>query len=70
MYLDSSQHLQIFADEPTSGLDAFQAEKVMDVLSVLSNEGHTVAASIHQPRSSIVQSFKSLVLLAEGKRAS
>ncbi|RVX12677.1 ABC transporter G family member 7 [Vitis vinifera] len=43
----------IFADEPTTGLDAFQAEKVMETLRLLAQDGHTVICSIHQPRSSV-----------------
>ncbi|CAM6085848.1 unnamed protein product [Calypogeia fissa] len=56
----------IFADEPTTGLDAFQAEQVMETLKQLAEEGHTVIASIHQPRGSIYAKFDDLVLLSEG----
>ncbi|XP_020592864.1 ABC transporter G family member 7 [Phalaenopsis equestris] len=56
----------IFADEPTTGLDAFQAEKVMETLQQLAQEGHTVICSIHQPRSSVFKKFDDLVLLSEG----
>lgn len=56
----------IFADEPTTGLDAFQAEKVMETLSQLAQEGHTVICSIHQPRGSIYYKFDDIVLLTEG----
>ncbi|CEF97435.1 ABC-2 type transporter [Ostreococcus tauri] len=60
----------IFADEPTSGLDSFQAEKVMKTLSKLAKEhGKTVVCSIHQPRSSIVDLFDDLYLLADGRCA-
>lgn len=48
----------IFADEPTTGLDAFQAEKVMETLSKLAQDGHTVICSIHQPRGSIYYKFE------------
>lgn len=51
----------IFADEPTTGLDAFQAEKVMETLSQLAQEGHTVICSIHQPRGSIYYKFDDIV---------
>ncbi|XP_051149198.1 ABC transporter G family member 7 [Andrographis paniculata] len=56
----------IFADEPTTGLDAFQAEKVMETLRKLAEDGHTVICSIHQPRGSVYAKFDDIVLLAEG----
>nr|ATB19618.1 putative ABCG7 [Juniperus microsperma] len=56
----------IFADEPTTGLDAFQAEKVMETLQKLAQDGHTVVCSIHQPRGSIYAKFDDLILLSEG----
>ncbi|KAH8948150.1 hypothetical protein BDL97_11G081100 [Sphagnum fallax] len=56
----------VFADEPTTGLDAFQAEKVMETLRKLAQEGHTVVCSIHQPRGSIYSKFDDLVLLSSG----
>ena len=60
----------IFADEPTSGLDSFQAQRVMETLSRLAREhGKTVICSIHQPRSSIVDLFDDLCLLAGGRVA-
>lgn len=60
----------IFADEPTSGLDSFQAQRVMETLSNLAREQNkTVICSIHQPRSSIVELFDDLYLLAGGRCA-
>eukprot|EP01018_Ginkgo_biloba_P029412 Gb_36404 [translate_table: standard] len=56
----------IFADEPTTGLDAFQAERVMETLRQLAQEGHIVVCSIHQPRGSIYAKFDDLILLSEG----
>ncbi|XP_024394887.1 ABC transporter G family member 7 [Physcomitrium patens] len=56
----------IFADEPTTGLDAFQAERVMETLRKLAEEGHTVVCSIHQPRGSIYSKFDDLILLSSG----
>ncbi|XP_072964330.1 ABC transporter G family member 7 [Typha angustifolia] len=56
----------IFADEPTTGLDAFQAEKVMETLRQLTEDGHTVICSIHQPRGSVYGKFDDIVLLSEG----
>ncbi|KAG5005279.1 hypothetical protein GYH30_029214 [Glycine max] len=56
----------IFADEPTTGLDAFQAEKVMETLQQLAQDGHTVICSIHQPRGSVYSKFDDIILLTEG----
>lgn len=49
-----------------SGLDAFQAEKVMENLRQLAQDGHTVICSIHQPRSSVYAKFDDVVLLTDG----
>ncbi|KAA8490515.1 ABC transporter G family member 7 [Porphyridium purpureum] len=59
----------VFADEPTTGLDSFQAEKVMQALRKLADEGHTVVISIHQPNERVYKMFDDLLLLAEGGRA-
>uniref|UniRef100_I1NFU5 ABC transporter domain-containing protein n=1 Tax=Glycine max TaxID=3847 RepID=I1NFU5_SOYBN len=56
----------IFSDEPTTGLDAFQAEKVMETLQQLAQDGHTVICSIHQPRGSVYSKFDDIILLTEG----
>ncbi|KAF3796883.1 ABC transporter G family member 7 [Nymphaea thermarum] len=56
----------VFADEPTTGLDAFQAERVMETLQQLAQDGHTVICSIHQPRGSVYEKFDDIVLLSEG----
>jgi energy-coupling factor transporter ATP-binding protein EcfA2 len=50
-----------------SGLDAFQAEKVMETLRQLAEDGHTVICSIHQPRGSVYSKFDDIVLLSEGE---
>jgi len=50
----------------SSGLDAFQAEKVMETLRQLAQDGHTVICSIHQPRGSVYGKFDDIVLLTEG----
>ncbi|CAN6478096.1 unnamed protein product [Victoria cruziana] len=47
-------------------LDAFQAERVMETLQQLSQDGHTVICSIHQPRGSVYAKFDDIVLLSEG----
>jgi len=52
-----------------SGLDAFQAEKVMETLQQLAQDGHTVICSIHQPRGSVYSKFDDIILLTEGSLA-
>jgi ABC-type transport system involved in cytochrome bd biosynthesis fused ATPase/permease subunit len=47
----------LFLDEPTTGLDSFAALNVMEHMSELARVGHTVIASIHQPRSAIWDMF-------------
>jgi ABC-type multidrug transport system ATPase subunit len=49
------------------GLDAFQAEKVMETLRQLAEDGHTIICSIHQPRGSVYGKFDDVVLLSEGE---
>lgn len=43
------------------------APQVVHTLKSLAEAGHTVVASIHQPRSSIFALFDDLVLLSEGE---
>ena len=48
----------IFLDEPTSGLDSFAALNVMQYMRTLTDtKGHTVIASVHQPRVGIWNMF-------------
>eukprot|EP00884_Botryococcus_braunii_P017815 jgi/Botrbrau1/4717/Bobra.0218s0033.2 len=58
----------IFLDEPTSGLDSFAALNVMDHLSQLAGMGHTIIASIHQPREGIWNMFHKVAVLSEGNQ--
>lgn len=39
----------IILDEPTSGLDSNKAGRVLKILKKLSNEGHSIIFTIHQP---------------------
>lgn len=59
----------LFLDEPTSGLDASNALRIMRLLRTLANSGHTIIASIHQPRSSIFKMFDRVLVLDHGKEA-
>ena len=54
--------------QPTSGLDAFSAQSVMQALSGLAKRGHTVVASLHQPRGSVFSLCDDVMLLADGGR--
>eukprot|EP00884_Botryococcus_braunii_P015425 jgi/Botrbrau1/2566/Bobra.0079s0051.1 len=56
----------LFLDEPTTGLDSFAALNVMEHMGELANVGHTVIASIHQPRSAIWEMFHKVTVLSEG----
>lgn len=57
----------LFLDEPTSGLDSFAALNIMDYVSKLARLGHTVIASVHQPRSAIWEMFHKVCVLSEGQ---
>ena len=56
----------LLLDEPTSGLDATTAASLMETLRQLANRGHSIAAVIHQPRTTIFQSLDHLLLLSKG----
>ena len=47
----------LFLDEPTTGLDSFAALNIMEHMSCLAGMGHTIVASIHQPRTAIWDMF-------------
>ena len=50
----------------SAGLDSFAALNVAEHLALLANMGHTVIASIHQPRPAIFDRFNKVVVLSEG----
>ncbi|CAF1354086.1 unnamed protein product [Rotaria magnacalcarata] len=56
----------LLLDEPTSGLDSSTANNVIECLSQLSQRGHTIIFSIHQPRYSIFKLFDNLLLIGAG----
>ena len=65
--LDPSIRILVL-DEPTSGLDAAAAQNVINVLSILSEKKKlTVMTTLHQPRTSIMSKFDSIMILAGGK---
>ena len=56
----------LLMDEPTSGLDAAAALSLMRTLRTLASRGQTVVAAIHQPRTTVFDSFDHLVLMSKG----
>ena len=70
MYLSTLLSLpRYLGSEPTSGLDARAAFLVMESLKrLVSSQGVTVVAVIHQPRTDIYDMFDSLMLLGIGGR--
>ena len=59
--------LIIFLDEPTSGLDSYQAKNIIQILKDLTNNGHIVICSIHQPSSNIYKMFDKILFLSKGQ---
>lgn len=57
----------LFLDEPTSGLDSFQALACIDSMKAMALNGRLIVTVIHQPRSSIFDTFDKLLLLSEGR---
>lgn len=57
----------LLLDEPTSGLDSASALGLMNSLDKLTQQGHTIIATIHQPSSKMWQQFNRIMLLAQGK---
>lgn len=56
----------IFLDEPTSGLDSFAALNVMQYMKSMAElRGHTIIASIHQPRIGIWNMFDKVCIALE-----
>lgn len=47
-------------------MDSFAALAVMKYLNALTDHGHTVISSIHQPRQEIFSTFDKVLILSEG----
>jgi ABC-type multidrug transport system ATPase subunit/ABC-type multidrug transport system permease subunit len=56
----------VLLDEPTSGLDSYMAYELVENLRTISNQGRSVIATIHQPRSEIFDLFHDVVFLWAG----
>jgi ABC-type multidrug transport system ATPase subunit len=50
----------VFLDEPTTGLDSQAALQVLDFMKAAARQGHTLMASVHQPRLAIWNLFDSV----------
>jgi ABC-type multidrug transport system ATPase subunit len=60
----------LFLDEPTSGLSSIDAERLIQLLKQLADEGLTVVMTIHQPSRSIYELLDDLLLICwDGKPA-
>eukprot|EP01117_Protostelium_nocturnum_P012323 TRINITY_DN4537_c0_g1_i1.p1 TRINITY_DN4537_c0_g1~~TRINITY_DN4537_c0_g1_i1.p1 ORF type:complete len:901 (+),score=235.86 TRINITY_DN4537_c0_g1_i1:118-2820(+) len=58
----------LFLDEPTSGLDSHTSYSLLKTLKKLAVERHkTIIMSIHQPSSSIYNTFDNVMLLSKGE---
>ena len=58
----------IMLDEPTSGLDAAAAQNVANLLRSLADQGMAVLTTLHQPRSTIMNKFDQVMVLAKGRQ--
>ena len=56
----------LILDEPTSGLDSVMATVVIHLLKAQADKGKTIITTIHQPSTSIFESFDRLILMVEG----
>ncbi|GBF99632.1 ABC transporter G family [Raphidocelis subcapitata] len=57
----------VFLDEVTSGLDSFAALSVTRFLRRMADGGHTLLASVHQPRAAIWRLYDKVTLLSQGR---
>ncbi|KAG1665475.1 hypothetical protein FOA52_007607 [Chlamydomonas sp. UWO 241] len=57
----------LFLDEPTTGLDGSSALSVCSCLRDAAAAGHTIVASIHQPRTAVWGLFTQVVVLSRGR---
>ncbi|KAK7623750.1 ABC-2 type transporter-domain-containing protein [Phyllosticta citricarpa] len=64
--LAAKPELLLFLDEPTSGLDSQSAWNIVRFLKKLAAAGQAILCTIHQPGSSLFESFDRLLLLQRG----
>ena len=58
----------LMLDEPTSGLDAAAAQNVANLLRSLADSGMAILATLHQPRTTIMNKFDQVMVLANGRQ--
>ncbi|AQZ16916.1 hypothetical protein BZL39_K05110 [Zygosaccharomyces parabailii] len=58
--------LLLFLDEPTSGLDSQSSWAIVQLLKKLAHAGQSILCTIHQPSSTLFESFDRLLLLRRG----
>ncbi|CAM9621310.1 unnamed protein product, partial [Hapterophycus canaliculatus] len=57
----------IFLDEPTSGLDSTTALTIVETLSSVCKRNRTVAMTIHQPSTRVLDVFDKVMFLSRGR---
>ncbi|CAN0229893.1 unnamed protein product [Ascophyllum nodosum] len=57
----------IFLDEPTSGLDSTTALTIAETLSTVCKRDRTVAMTIHQPSTRVLDTFDKVMFLSRGR---
>eukprot|EP00752_Nemacystus_decipiens_P008144 g7283.t1 len=57
----------IFLDEPTSGLDSTTALTIAETLSSVCKRNRTVAMTIHQPSTRVLDTFDKVMFLSRGR---
>ncbi|MBM2814786.1 MAG: hypothetical protein HW421_1548 [Ignavibacteria bacterium] len=55
----------LFLDEPTSGLSSADSEKLINLLTKISNVGNTIFLTIHQPSKKIFSKFHKILILTK-----
>ncbi|KAK2141377.1 hypothetical protein LSH36_1112g00089 [Paralvinella palmiformis] len=59
----------MLCDEPTSGLDSSAACSVIEALRNMTNNGHTILTTIHQPSSEVFAMLDDILIMANGRVA-
>ena len=57
----------LLLDEPTSGLDAASAQNIANLLRAFADDEMTIIVTLHQPRTSIMNLFDTMMVLANGR---
>ncbi|KFY24084.1 hypothetical protein V491_02293 [Pseudogymnoascus sp. VKM F-3775] len=65
--LAAKPEVLLFLDEPTSGLDSQSAFNIVYYLQKLARAGQAIICTVHQPNSTLFESFDRLLLLHKGE---